>query len=266
MKKSSECEGCPLLTTIQEEYVTLFCEGDGHVRVSDFGVPIVVFSQKERSVLDYINSLFGGGLLRWDTSGIWILRFNGSHCMPLLEAFSRRVVGRQFLDRLNGVLLFRGMSLAIQHPLTVDGFVGFWDAEGHSSNSPSIGVCQKNREILDQVVELFGGNVRLGRDNVHYWSLHGRKADNLCEILVAKSHKPEKAEMLRKHFNEERGKQQKEYWETYKKERQAYNKSYYELHKEEITSRQRTLRKEQKSLREWMRAHPEEVDKLKERL
>jgi len=45
----------------EEEYVTLFCEGDGGVRVSGSGYPVIVFAQKERDVLDYIASKKVGG-------------------------------------------------------------------------------------------------------------------------------------------------------------------------------------------------------------
>ena len=36
------------MNTQEEEYITLFCEGDGHVRVTPNGYPRVTFDQKER--------------------------------------------------------------------------------------------------------------------------------------------------------------------------------------------------------------------------
>jgi len=42
------------MNTQEEEYVTLFCEGDGGVYISTQGYPSVSYFQKERDVLDYI--------------------------------------------------------------------------------------------------------------------------------------------------------------------------------------------------------------------
>lgn len=117
------------MNTQEEEYITLFCEGDGHVCLNNQGRPLVVFYQKERDVLDYIDSLTENGRFYQNKRGVWQLMFNGIYCIPLLKVFSRYVTGKRFLERLNTLLKHVDMPLATQHPLALNGFIAFWDAE-----------------------------------------------------------------------------------------------------------------------------------------
>ena len=248
------------MTNIEEEYITLFCEGDGGVYIDNKGYPEVVFYQKEREVLNYVDSLTEDGRLRPNkTNGVWRLVFFGSYCVPLLKMFSRHVVGSSFLERLNKVLEFVDMPLAVRHLLTIDGFVGFWDAEGGSCNAPSIIVGQKDREILDLIAEMFGGNVSRHNDKGgmwhHQWHLSGERAHALYEVIVEESHCPAKAEELRRHF------EGPSYYELHKEERYAY----YDTHRAEYKVRNKKRNDERKAIREWMKTHPEEVTKLIER-
>ena len=149
--------------------------------------------------------------------------------------FSRHVVGKHFLERLNDVLMFLGMSIAIQHPLTVEGFVSFWGAEGSSSNMPKIEVTQKEREILDLIAEVLGGAVCVSANNHPYhWQAWGDNARKIAKILLEKSHCPAKRERLRENF------EGPSYMVQYNKKRSD----------------------KQKAIREWMRTHPEEVARL----
>jgi len=249
------------MTIQEEEYVTLFCEGDGHVRITPNGYPRVGFSQLERSVLDYIASLTTNGhFYQNKKTGVWQLTFSSENCVPLLGVFSRHVVGRQFLSRLNEVLAFVGMPLAVQHPLTLEGFVAFWDAEGSSCNNPTVSVIQKNREILDLIVEMSDGGISLDKDSgVYHWNLMGKKARKLYKIILEKSHCPVKAEALRRHFEEDRGKTGKAYRDTHKDEQRVYRDN----HRDERKVHNKQLWEEQKRVREWMKAHPDEVVELK---
>jgi len=97
-----------------EEYITLFCEGDGHVGLEGAAsIPKVSFAQKrtEREPLDYIASLVPNGCFdEGREDNVLTLTYHGAHCMPLLEMFSRHVVGRTFLERLNPLLTYALMS------------------------------------------------------------------------------------------------------------------------------------------------------------
>jgi len=254
------------MNTQEEEYVTLFCEGDGGVYLNYSNQTKkkylrVSFSQMERDALDYIASLTEGGCFHQGrSSGIWHLQFNGSHCVPLLEIFSRHVVGRDFLERLNKVLVFADISLTVQHPLTFNGFLGFWDAEGSSSNMPQISVSQKDREILNLIATMFGGNVSPNEKGIHYWVLCGDEARKLYKTVVEKSHCPGKRERLREDFE---GPTQ---YEQHKDARKAYSAHYYSEHKEGHRISNAKSSATQKAIREWIRVHPEEIAKLREKL
>ncbi len=248
----------------EEEYVTLFCEGDGGVYITGVGYPKVTFGQKTRDVLDYIDSLTKGGCLYQDKKGHWRLVFNGLSCISLLEVFSRHVVGKAFLDNLNGALEYVGMFPAVQHALTLNGFVAFWDAEGGSSNMPQISVSQKDREILDLVVGMFGGGITLRNDSTHQWYLNGEQARTLYSTTLEKSHCPEKAEELCKHFegpnyyelNKDKIKICHDAYNVFHKDEQQ---AYRDAHRAETKARNDAYYTKQKAIREWMKLHPEVV-------
>jgi len=266
------------MNTQEEEYVTLFCEGDGSVGLytnrNKKRYSYVSFGQKEKAVLEYIASLTAGGHSHLGKDGVWRLEFRGASCVPLLEMFSRHVVSKQFLNRLNKVLEHLGMPLAVQHPLTLEGFVAFWDAEGGSGNQPQIEVPQLDREILDIIAGGFGGAVCRSNTNYSYqWYFCGEEARVLVEAVLKRSRCPVKAERLRQDFegpnyyelNKEEVKiKHKLYDDTHKDERKVYNKVYNEVHKDEVKAYNKRLWAEQKAIREWMKTHPEEVAKLQE--
>ena len=264
------------MNTQEEEYVTLFCEGDGGVGVYDSRnkkkkYPHVYFGQGERSVLDYIESLTEGGHV-YTSGDAWQLEFNGSHCIPLLEMFSRYVVGKQFLGRLNTVLAYLSMPLAVQHPLTLEGFVAFWDAEGSSAGQPSISITQKDREIPDLIAAMFGGCVSLDkRSGVHHWSLGGDKACELYKVVLERSHCPSRAERLRQSF------EGPSYYEEHAEACRVHADDYYKAHlgereqyragrKDEVKAYDKKRGDERRAIREWMKAHPEEVEGLQRRI
>jgi len=243
------------MNTADEQYTTLFCEGDGRIDIQDNGCasyPRVFFYQKEREVLDYIASLFPDGLF-YQGEGAWQLRYNSSHCTPLLEAFSRHAVSKRFVEQLNKVLEVAGLSQTTQHPITLDGFVGFWDAEGSSFNS-NLFVVQKDREILDIIAATFGGGVSCrttyGGGKVaynsegyvgHQWYLSGEKARELAKVLMEKSHCPAKVERLHTNFE---------------------GPSYYARHHEGRTAYQQKVESRKSMIRKYIKAHPELVAKL----
>ena len=178
------------MNTEQEEYITLFCEGDGSISLNSGHSKFysnVRFIQKERDVLDYIALIQAGGTFHQSPNGIWGLNYGGSKCIPLLEIFSKHAVGKHFTERLNEVLEYVGLPPATQHLLTLEGFVAFWDAEGSSGNLPALHVVQKDREILDLIVEQFSDGVTQ-TSSVHQWHLTGEVARKLVPEILNKSH------------------------------------------------------------------------------
>jgi len=256
------------MTRDEEVYVTLFCEGDGSIGLNGKGYPVVNFCQMDRNVLNYISSLLvNGHFYQNSQTGLWRLVFDGSYCIPLLEAFSRCVAGRRFLERLNDILKHVDMPQATQHPLTFNGFIAFWDAEGSSDNSPSIFVVQKDREILDLITEMFEGGVSPQGDIAYQWHLSGDRARKLLPKILDGSHHPPKVERLRKNFGgpnyyELHTEHHREYDKAHKEEQKLHNKKYNTEHAEEIREGNKRRWAEQKAIREYMKIHPVVAAKL----
>ena len=235
----------------EEQYITLFCEGDGSLVLQDDYYPRLFIIQKERAVLDYIASLQEGGVFHQDRN-VWRLAYNGPNCIPLLEIFSRHVVSGRFLNRLNYCLETLGMPLAEQHPLTLDGFVGFWDAEGTSNISPALRLIQKDREILDIATQTFGGYVVPTR-TWFVWNLGSNEARKLAATLIEKSHCSQKVEHLKYYFGEQSRSERSE-------RSKVYNQRYHHgNHREESLARDREYHKKrdakQKLIRDYIKTH-----------
>jgi len=199
------------MNTQEEEYVTLFCEGDGGVGVYDSRnkkkkYPHVYFGQGERSVLDYIESLTEGGHV-YTSGDAWQLEFNGSHCIPLYL-----------------------------------------------------------------IAAMFGGCVSLDkRSGVHHWSLGGDKACELYKVVLERSHCPSRAERLRQSF------EGPSYYEEHAEACRVHADDYYKAHlgereqyragrKDEVKAYDKKRGDERRAIREWMKAHPEEVEGLQRRI
>ena len=255
------------LNSAVEEYITLFCEGDGHLGLWGSGyIARVSIGQKDvrRDILEYIASVVPNGRFNTKSEGMIVLEYHGRHCFPLLDMFVRCVVGSKFLNRLNTVLEAYGLAEATQHPLTVDGLVGFWDAEGSSSNAPLITLTQKDREILDLVVNRFGGNISThtnvgfsySKSSICHWSLCGDNARTLVEVIASKSHSIAKVSKLLEDFN---------------------GLSYYTLHRDKVLEYKHSHKdaikqydhdkfEERKKVLEYLEQHPEVADKYKAQL
>jgi len=195
----------PNLTDSEEAYVTLFCEGDGSLYVNKAysGLyPRITFSQSERHVLEYIHNLIGSNnRISPNSKRGWTLPTNGRNCIPLLGIFSRHVVGKQFLDKLNNLNTMYNLPHTTQHPINTMGLVGFWDAEGSSAYTGTLllSMSQKDREILDIIANTFGGSVG-PHENNYQWQLTGKSAKELALKILKRSHCPSKKERLRKNL------------------------------------------------------------------
>ena len=239
----------------QEQYITLFQEGDGRVDLQHYAsgsYPQIDFWQKEREVLDYIASLQGDGRLYQER--VWDLRFNGKYCIPLLEIFSRHAVSKWFVEQLNVVLEVAGLPSTTRHALTLAGFIGFWDAEGSSSNIPQLSAWQKDREILDIICEMFGGGVKRHEEQ-YYWYLYGDKARELTKIIMEKSHCPAKLERLRKNF------EGPTYYELHAEEQRALHRQNYIEHADERKLYRERRNAEKKLVSDYIKTHPEVAKK-----
>ncbi|KKL54068.1 hypothetical protein LCGC14_2269070, partial [marine sediment metagenome] len=138
-----------------------FWEGDGGVYRTTLH-----FVQKDRRILEHIRSL-----LRVDSA---ICSDNGG-MRPSITGYGRL---RALFDLLGALVVIPGrveqlrqLGVAVgsnefvrSHEPTRHWFTGFWDAEGSSSVSQvdvtpvlAVQVSQKNRKVLEQCIELWGG-------------------------------------------------------------------------------------------------------------
>lgn len=232
----------PNLTDEEETYITLFCEGDGSLcidRRPQNDYPKIIYTQNEREVLDHIHNLVNLGNVSPDKKG-WRLQINGRECFPLLKIFSRHTASKQFLDKLNTLNEMFSLSHTVQHPIDVNGLTGFWDAEGSSEFTGSlvISTSQKDREILDIIVETFEGNVT-PCDDYFSWNLSGEKARKLALELLSRSHHPTKRAQLYENLYPSQ--------EVINKVL-TYHREHYQQNKESIKEQHRVYDKQQRLL------------------
>lgn len=265
-----------------EQWLTGFCEGDGslgayvhHVGVHDYSRVLLDIDQKDRSVLDYIDSVTDGGLFYGPNRGdVWKLRYNHKKCIPLLEIFSRCVVGNHFLGRLNASLEVLGHPQTVRHSPTIDWFVGFWDAEGTSDDTPSIFLDQKERDVLDEVQRMLGGGVLMyGKWGVHRWHISGSAARVLYPGIASRSHCTAKIERLCENFEgptyyekhkEERDECSRQYYETHRDERLDYMRRHDEAHRVEHKEASHRSYGRRRAVSAYVDAHPEKVEEIRQ--
>ena len=235
------------MDTNEEQWLTGFTEGDGGIYLTHSQRYLrVFFGQKEREPLDYICSLLSGGNI-YHSGATFRLEYNNRSYAYLVEVFARHVISTSFCERLNIILEFLKLPSTTLHIPTLDWFVGFWDAEGSSSNQVSIDLTQKERNVLDTVKTEFGGSISRNPNGGHQWRLSERGARKLAPEIERRSHNPQKLELLLSNLNSPT------YRELHKEERATYDKT----HSEEISAQHKRYYVKLKLLLEYIRRHPE---------
>lgn len=245
------------MNTNDEQWLTGFLEGDGSI---DFRIPRITLVQKDRRVLDYIVSVVTYGRVL-ETPRMFRLNYNGKRSLEVFKTLSKHVVSNKYLLRLNLALKHLGSTSTTSKEPTIDWLAGFFDAEGTSSNLPSLHIAQKERDVLDKITILFNGNVYQPKNNPCYvWALYGKNARTLVEELRERSHNPLKVQQLLNNF------EGPTHYEVHKEEVTKYLRKRYQEHGEEIRAYNKPYTKahteRQKHVREYIRTHPEEVAKI----
>lgn len=160
------------MNKLDEQWLTGFFEGDGCAYVGKTTRGIV-FVQKERAILEHIQSLLGVGYLkRVENPPYYSHRlgiYGKENYRELVELFGRYVVSNHSvmrLRRLADAIGLTGIRLR-KHKPTMAWVVGLWDAEGSSTANhrwfhkyPS-GVIEtfgmKDKRLLEEVQLLIGG-------------------------------------------------------------------------------------------------------------
>lgn len=253
----------------EEQWHTGFWEGDGSAFISAQGQLTVDFSQMERAVLEYIDSLTEGGRFGVGAHNISRLQFYGPKCIPLLAVFARHVVSEHSIRRL--AKLSGALEALASHTPTIDWLTGFFDAEGWPGRQPSLAIEQKERDVLDKIVIVFEGSIHLYQTGCYRWCLDGNKARELAHEIVERSHNPSKAERVLEYFSGPT------YAESHRERARACTKQYNEEHHEQVKVRHAAYRREHladtheynkqywakhKLVEAYIKAHPEVTEKL----
>lgn len=234
----------------EEQWLTGFTEGDGCISLYSPKYVNVQYSQKEREILDYISSLLNSGNVH--KYKIYQLTYY-KNCPLLLTTFSKHVVSKHSLERLNIALNALQLPYATLHKPTLNWLTGFFDAEGTSNNIPSLTIEQKEHDVLETIKVTFGGSVHQIQNHhrpYYRWYLSGNMAHELVHELVTRSHNPIKAEHTLNNFSE-----------TAHKENLTYANNYYESHKKERSVYAHTYHEKQKQIKAYFKEHPETLNK-----
>jgi len=190
------------MSTEDEQWLTGFWEGDGYVgTLTDVRRPrtysVVSASQKDRSVLDFVRSItYGAGLSYSKSNNAWMLQFGSDIARRLvLGTFSKYVVSKYFLKKLNTMLELCKMSQVAVHEPTIDWLAGFFDAEGSvAKGAYTLAIGQKELYVLEAIQRVFGGKLYTqkqthGHNDLNVWSICRRDGSlELTGQLRERSH------------------------------------------------------------------------------
>ncbi len=220
------------MNTQEEQWLTGFWEGDGSAFISARGQLTVNFSQMERTILEYVDSLTEGGRFNTGAHNISMLQFHGLKCIPLLAIFARHVVSKHSIERL--AKLSGALEALVPRVPTTDWLIGFFDAEGWPGRQPSLAIEQKERDVLDKIVASFGGSVHLYHQGTSYrWFLGGNEARELAHKIAGRSHNSLKAKRVLDYFSGPT------YQQLHKGAHQEAVRRYREKHSEQLSARRK---------------------------
>ena len=235
----------------EKQWLTGFFEGDGSIFQTTDGAA-VTFGQKERDILDYTATLVPNGRVHADNHDFHRLNYRrATSVATLISIFIKYVVSAHTQGRLNDLLTFE----VLRHEPTIDWLAGFWDAEGSSTTTPGIQIVQKEKETLNAIQGVFGGNVC---PNGPYWTwyVNGNEARELHLKILNRSHCLTKALKMQEHFDGTT------YYELHHREHKAYD----DAHRTERSEYNKKQWQKQKLMREYIKEHPEVVASLETKL
>jgi len=256
------------MDTELEQFITGFAEGDGYIGQDGPWLTLkVCLSQKERDILDHINSLMPNGTFS-DNVTAWQLWYSGRYAKPVIEMFSKYVVSITFTARLNALLEKINLKDVAPHTPTITWLAGFWYADGTSGSSGSylhLTFVQKDPDVLNRIKQVFGGGVYPAkwRSGAGYqWTPNSKDSVTLAQEFLKYPFCRVKAERLRKNLvltgnitptnSDEATKAI-----TLRQKRLNYEKERYATHKDQRHTYNARKLQEAKAIREYIREHPE---------
>ena len=147
---------------------------------------------RDEHALLMIKNVYGGSIkLR---SGVNALRYRLHHksgLLRLIEDVNGSIRHSNRLIQLNNICLKYGLILRLPDKLTFnDGWLsGIFDADGtvtinqSNNNQLSISVSQKTSELLNPLIELYGGNVYIDRGNTLSFKWYVSKREMIIQLI-----------------------------------------------------------------------------------
>ena len=170
------------------------------------------------------------------------------------------------------------------HNISLEWLAGFYEGEGYpySRTNFVLHIAQKNKQVLEDICEGYGGRIYNNANGTHGWQLSGSRAMHLAFELLKCVHHPEKIEQLTKaliltgHLKPRSDEETKEVVEhqttvktihradylANKEERNTYSREYAKTHKEAFKTYNRKRNEQKKLIREYIDTHPETVREL----
>lgn len=165
------------LTIEEEQWLTGFWGGDGSMGVNQARTTLyIMFSQKDRQILDSISSLLQLGRKPFRNKDEWSLEFGAkSISVPVLEILCRNLVCPKRIEQVKNFPLEFTKEIPIKEcKPTYPWLVGFWDAEGSvnfNGNHISFEVGQMDSRVLDKIKDFIGGSGDLNfKDHSYCWT------------------------------------------------------------------------------------------------
>ena len=152
--------------------------------------PTISISQKDKQILEKIRDFFGEGYVtKHGTCYTWQVNHRGNvlKVVPQLIPYLHHSEKRQKYDEL--AEKFNLPKYNLQHPMTNDWIIGFWEGDGGISKItltqgkydktyeyPMLQFYQKNKELLEKIVIYLGvGSVSEPKPNMHCLSVYPGK-------------------------------------------------------------------------------------------
>lgn len=191
-------------------------DGDGCFLLSKKGYASLEITMdiRDKYALQYIKNIYGGSIkLR---SGANALRYRLHHksgLLKLINDVNGEIRNSHRLVQLNNICNYYKLKLIYPDKLNyTNGWLsGFIDADGSitinkTNTQLSISACQKTAEILQPLVELYGGNIYIDRGSSQSFKWYVTKKEDILKLVEyfkinpCKSAKIKRINMILKYY------------------------------------------------------------------
>jgi hypothetical protein len=185
-------------------------DGDGcfHLTKKGYASLEITMDLRDEHALQIIKNVYGGSIIL--VSGAKALRYRLRHkagFLSLVQDINGKIRNSNRLMQLNKILIKYEISLIYPKTLTYnDGWLsGFFDADGsitlnYTNGQLAITLTQKTRELLEPLIELYGGNIYIDRTSNNFKWYITKKEDIFNLIEYFKQYPPRSLKKNRLHL------------------------------------------------------------------